>query len=138
MKKNFAHNRTKSIFLIVCCLFSCTSYMLKEKDFINLRKDLSKRVFLTKKKLYSAFEDKSDKKSLFFKKNTKVTLNLEQGGDWLRVRAYRFVKKEDEESNQGKIILYFVQDFLSKQQQEDFKKSDIKEALNKLLVEVKN
>ncbi len=123
--------------ILICALFvSCSSYLIRQEDMVHFNHKSVTQHFIARKDLYAPLGSQSPsfkgkKKEISFKKGEVLRLILEQGDDWLRVRA--FSVGDDEEEGQGRVILFVLRDFLPEEKQENYSLEDLEQELVKLL-----
>ena len=124
--------RSLSFFSLALLFSACSSSLLREETVEDFNKRASKKYFRTRKNIYPPFESKESKR-LSFRRGVKVRIVLEQGDDWLKVRA--FPLHENEEQSRGKVILFISRELLSPEEQDNYSLPILQKNIQSLLKE---
>ena len=102
------------LFLCLCSFLlpvSCKSSLLRKELAKTYNQELKSKRYKVLQNIYSPFPnevalDSTPSKRILFRKGEKVKIILENGAQWVRMRA--FLADSDLEKDSGRIILYIV------------------------------
>jgi type II secretion system-associated lipoprotein len=86
---------------------ACASAPVNKETLLKWNTDLNSRTFIAKTDIRPDFltkDSSSSKIPLLFKKGDEISIWMESGNDWLRVKAYK--AKDNREQAAGRVILY--------------------------------
>ena len=121
---------------LLTIFLTCATPLLEKEDVSRFNQSVSGKTFLVRKDIYPQFSQRDSDRKPIFKKGDILRLTLEQGAEWLRVRA--FLAKEQQEQSQGKVILFIITNFLPEERSKNYSLDQLQHSLTKLLKELPN